>query len=60
MLQFLRDEEAEQPTAAMVAESPESILVREEKCRKKMASDPPYSQSGMCNKVSGRLIDFFF
>lgn len=47
VLQFLRDEEAVQPTMTTVSEAPESLREREEKCRKKMASDPPYSQSGL-------------
>lgn len=48
VLQFLRDEEAQPPTAAAAAaaEVPESLVEREDKCRKKMATDPPYSQSG--------------
>lgn len=50
MLQFLRDEEAEPPTTVVVAKVPESLLEKEEKCRKKMVSDPPYSQSGWSNK----------
>ncbi|XP_075900416.1 calcitonin gene-related peptide type 1 receptor [Nelusetta ayraudi] len=47
VLQFLRDEEVEPPTTAVARELPESVLEKEEKCRKKMASDPPYSQSGL-------------